>query len=166
MAEPVIAFPLMQRIRNDATALQRVFITLASDGRSFGELRSQIYELVQHALDENPERSEQSIISSGVDPEPHVTARLQGQIIRRLVQLDQARFRDTNPVIVEVRTDLSDVRLPAKGWRCDPVGLLTTCFPQRTTLLSADVEPKTATAYLLQQFQLPAFHPGAGGQQL
>ena len=108
MMEPIIAFPLMQRIRNDETALQRVVITLASDGRSFGELRSQVYELVYRALEENLERTEQHIISSGVDPQPYVTARLQGQVIERLVQLDQTSSGP--PVILEVRTDLNDVR--------------------------------------------------------
>ena len=107
MAEPIIAFPLLQHIRNDATALQRVIITLATDRRSFGEARSQIYELVERALEENPERTEQHIISSGVDPQPYVTAQLQGWIIERLVQLDRELFRDSSPVIVEVRTDLS-----------------------------------------------------------
>jgi serine protease AprX len=107
MVDSIIAFPLMQRIRNDETALQRVVITLITNGRSFGEARTQIYELVQHALEENPERTEQHILSSGLDPQPYVTARLQGRVIERLVQLDQM-----NPtrVISEVRTDLSDVR--------------------------------------------------------
>lgn len=109
MAEPIIAFPLMQRIRNDETALQRVVITLATDGRSFGELRSQIYELVQRALQENSDRTEQHIISGGVDPQPYVTARLQGQVIERLVELDQERLGGSSPLIVEVRTDLSDL---------------------------------------------------------
>jgi serine protease AprX len=110
MANPIIAFPLMQRIRNDGTALQRVLVTLATDGRSFGEVRSQIYELLRRVLEENPERTEQYIISSGVDPQPYVTARLQGQVIERLVQLDQTHFLDEKPIILEVRTDLSDVR--------------------------------------------------------
>jgi serine protease AprX len=109
MAEPIIAFPLMQRITNDKTAMQRVLITLASDGRPFGELRSQVYELMQQALEENQERAEQYIVSSGVDPLPYVTARLQGQIIERMVELDNLKFRNIAPVIVEIRTDLSDV---------------------------------------------------------
>lgn len=101
MTDSIIAFPLMQRIRNEETALQRVVITLITDGRAFGDVRSRIYELVQHALDENPERTEQHILSSGVDPQPYVTARLQGLVIEHLVQLDQW---STNPVISEVRT--------------------------------------------------------------
>jgi subtilisin family serine protease len=105
MAE-IIAFPLEQRIRNDATALQRVIITLATNW-SFGEARSRVYDLVKQALEENPERTEQYIISSGVDPQPYVTARLQGQVIERLVQLDQGASSDANRVIAEIRTDLS-----------------------------------------------------------
>jgi hypothetical protein len=108
MTDSVIAFPLMQRIRHDETALQNVVIILATNGRSFGDLRSRIYELVQHTLEEIPERTDQHIISSGVDPQPYVTARLQGRVIERLVQLDQSD--PTGPVIAEVRTDLSDVR--------------------------------------------------------
>ena len=110
MDDPIIAFPLMQRIRNDETALQRVVITLATNGRSFGEARSEIYELVQQALGENPERTEQYIISSGVEPQPYITARLQGRIIERLVQLDRTPAKNTPPVILEVRTDLSERR--------------------------------------------------------
>ena len=110
MATSIIAFPLMQRIHNDETALQRVIITLITEGRAFGDVRTQIYELVQHALDENRERTEQHILSSGIDPEPYVKARLQGLVIERLVQLDQEKKLYPNSIISEIRTDLSDVR--------------------------------------------------------
>src|SRR5579859_2063464 len=43
MAEPIIAFPLAQRIKNDRTALQRVFITLASDGRLFAGTKDVLF---------------------------------------------------------------------------------------------------------------------------
>jgi len=110
MATSTIAFPLMQRIRNDETALQRVIITLITEGQAFGDVRTQIYELVQHALDENRERTEQHILSSGIDPEPYVKARLQGLVIERLVQLDQEKNLYPNSIISEIRTDLGDVR--------------------------------------------------------
>jgi serine protease AprX len=115
----IIAFPLAQRIRNDATALQRVILTLQTN-RPFGEARSRVSELIKHAMEDNADHTEQYIISSGVDPQPYVTARLQGQVIERLVQLDQQALSDSDRVIVEVRTDLSVDR------NFDPDNLLRT----------------------------------------
>jgi serine protease AprX len=110
MATSIIAFPLTQRIGNDETALQRVIITLKTEGRPFGEVRTQLYALVHHVLDEDPGRTEQHILSNGIDPQPYVKARLQGLVIKRLVQLDQERKLYPNSIISEIRTDLSDAR--------------------------------------------------------
>jgi subtilisin family serine protease len=110
MATSIIAFPLMQRISNDETALQRVIITLKTDGRPFGEVRTQFYKLVHHVLEENPERTEQHILSTGIDPQPYAKARLQGRVIKRLVELDQEKKLYPTSIIAEIRTDVSDER--------------------------------------------------------
>src|SRR6267378_509097 len=110
MATSIIPFPLMQRINNDETALQRVIITLNTGGHPFGELRTQLYKLVHQVLEKDPERTEQHILSSGIDPQPYVKARLRGRVIKELVRLDQDRKLYPNSIIAEISTDLSDER--------------------------------------------------------
>ena len=106
--ENVIAPPLRRRIQNDDTALYRVVIELDTRKATFGAVRSQVVALVNQIL-QNADRSEQHILSTGDDFHPYIRARLQGKVIKELVELDQERS-DVGPLISAVRADLDDDR--------------------------------------------------------
>jgi serine protease AprX len=104
---PIIAPPLERRIQRDETALHRVVIDLDTTKVAAGAAFEHIAALVKTAL-ETADRTEQHIFSTKNDSHPRVTARLQGRVIRTIVQLDQQT--PPGPLILSIRRDVDDGR--------------------------------------------------------
>lgn len=107
-SDAIIAQPLMNRIETDDSALQVVVIELSApdtDRTAAGAACVKVEALVKQAIEQAGDRTAQHILSTCDDLHPQVKARLQGKVIRALVDLDQE-----NQVISSVRLDVDDGR--------------------------------------------------------
>ena len=107
-SDAIIAQPLMNRIETDDSALQVVVIELNApdtDRTAAGAAGVKVEALVKQAIEQAGDRTAQHILSTCDDLHPQVKARLQGKVIRALVNLDQE-----SQVISSVRLDVDDGR--------------------------------------------------------
>jgi hypothetical protein len=108
-ANTIIAAPLQRRIKNDDAALRWVLIDFDPNKIPLGAAYQHIDALVKQALTEG-DRTEQHILPPGDDTHPYIKARLQGKVIRRLVELDQQSPQPPGPVITAVTPDVDEGR--------------------------------------------------------
>jgi serine protease AprX len=107
--ETIVAQPLKNRIETDDGALQVVVIEIVeaadSSGTAKGAACAQVEALVKQAIANAGDRTGQHILSTCDDVHLQVKARLQGKVIKALVNLDREK-----PVISSVRLDADDGR--------------------------------------------------------
>lgn len=109
-AKTIIAPPLERRITRDETALYVIVIELDTTKLAIGAAYDQVAALVKQAIEKEGDRTEQHILSTGDDLLPYIKARLQGQVIRTLVELDQQRPDPPGSLIAGIRADIDDGR--------------------------------------------------------
>jgi subtilisin family serine protease len=98
---------LVRRIERDPEALHRVAIVVSTQKVPLGAAFTQVDVLVKQVLDD-PDRTEQHVLSLGDDMHPYVVARLQGKVIRSLADLDDRAPEPPGPVISVIRPDVDD----------------------------------------------------------
>ena len=107
--ETIIAPQLIRRIQRDGSALYQVAIDVKTENASLGAAYDRVTALLKQAL-ENPDRTEQHLLSVGDDTHPYISARLEGKVILALAALDAASSQPPGPVISGIRPDADDGR--------------------------------------------------------
>jgi serine protease AprX len=108
--ERIIARPLLRKIQNDdGIGLHRVVIELDTKKSFFSAAYARVAALLKQVL-ESADRTDQHILSPGDEDHPYIKARLQGTVIRDLIERDQASTDPPGPVISRVRSDADEGR--------------------------------------------------------